>query len=426
MKILWLVSMTLPAAAKACGLASASDVSGGWLEGQLAALRGQAELVVCCADPRMQKVGMGTLNGVRYCLLPDAQEETFRILLAAEKPDVVHIWGTEYEGARRILAAAGAAHTLVGIQGVMRDCARHLCDGVPARYLRSCALQRAIDRRIPGGLLDVQQTRFDALAQGEAALLADARFVTGRTEYDRAAAAKLAPHARYFLCNETLRPVFSVPDTDGWRMHSFGSAPVLLLSQGNYPLKNLHTVLQAMPALLHRWPGLQLTIAGWPPLEKNWLLNPLIHWMFPYQNYCRRLIRHLELEEHVRYTGPLDAAAMKEAYLGADLFLLPSFCENSPNSLGEAMLLGLPCVASAVGGIPSMAQDGKEALLYSPAGDAAALAERVAALLTQPETAQKLGRAARRRALKTHNAATNAKALLTIYKTVAEGGRSDG
>ena len=45
---------------------------------------------------------------------------------------------------------------------------------------------------------------------------------------------------------------------------------------------------------------------------------------------------------HIYYTGPLDAAAMRQAYLEADVFLLPSSCENSPNSLGEAMLLGMP------------------------------------------------------------------------------------
>lgn len=41
MHVLWLVSMVLPQAARACGLAAASDVSGGWLTGQLTALRGR-------------------------------------------------------------------------------------------------------------------------------------------------------------------------------------------------------------------------------------------------------------------------------------------------------------------------------------------------------------------------------------------------
>ena len=42
------------------------------------------------------------------------------------------------------------------------------------------------------------------------------------------------------------------------------------------------------------------------------------------------------------------------------MFLLPSSCENSPNSLGEAMLLGMPCVASNAGGIPDMLAAGRE------------------------------------------------------------------
>ena len=71
--------------------------------------------------------------------------------------------------------------------------------------------------------------------------------------------------------------------------------------------------------------------------------------MFPYKLYCKRLAAQLGVTEHIRYTGPLDAAAMRQAYLEADVFLLPSGCENSPNSLGEAMLLGLPCVAKRRG-----------------------------------------------------------------------------
>ena len=130
--------------------------------------------------------------------------------------------------------------------------------------------------------------------------------------------------------------------------------------------------------------------------------------------------RESGVTEHIRYTGPLDAAAMRQAYLEADAFLLPSGCENSPNSLGEAMLLGLPCVASAVGGIPSMLANGTEGLLYGDALDADALARAVLQVLHSPDGGTAMGRAARARALQTHDAARNAADLLHIYESILQ------
>ena len=422
MKILWLVSTTLPAAAAACGLPGQSDVSGGWLAGQLDALRRTEvppELTICSVDSRAQKLRIGTADGVKYVLLPTGDESTLSALLNAEMPRLVHIWGTEYPAAAVMqqTAAAQGLPVLVGVQGVMRDCAAHLLDGVPESYRTSCKLQRIIDRVVPGALLDKSQAQFDRAAAAEASMLQRAVYVTGRTAYDRAAMAELAPGARYFACNETLRPEFFCGG-ETWRPHNFGSVPVIFLSQGNYPLKNLHTVLRAMPAVLQRWPGAMLCIAGWPPLDKGPLLRPIIDWMFPYQRWCRSLIDELGLAGHVQYTGPLDAAAMKNAYLGADVFVLPSFCENSPNSLGEAMLLGVPCVVSRAGGIPDMADDGVQAVCYGDPGDAAALSQALTAVLSDPTRAASMGRAARARALRTHDGAANAAVMTDIYRTI--------
>ena len=199
-----------------------------------------------------------------------------------------------------------------------------------------------------------------------------------------------------------------------------GEAPVLLLSQGNYPLKNLHTVLKALPAVLAQYPGAVLRVAGWPPLDKGPLLRPVIDWMFPYQTWCKQLIRRLGLADHVQYTGPLDAAAMRQAYLDADLFLLPSYSENSPNSLGEAMLLGLPCVASAAGGIPDMLQSGVQGMLYGAAGDDAALSAAILQVLALPDHGTALGTAAQIRARVTHDAAKNSAQLIEIYRNVLQ------
>ena len=111
---------------------------------------------------------------------------------------------------------------------------------------------------------------------------------------------------------------------------------------------------------------------------------------------------------------------MRQAYLDADVFILPSLSENSPNSLGEAMLLGLPCVASRAGGIPDMLESGTEGLLYGDALDAAALAESVGRVLAAPDGGAALGQAARARALATHDPAANARTLCGIYQEILQ------
>lgn len=422
MHVFWLVSMTLPQAALACGLASASDVSGGWLTGQLSALRDRADLqlTVACVDGRRKQALCGEHDGVTYRILPGPQE--FLQLLQTARPDLVHIWGTEYAAAAAMAQAAQSLDipVLVGIQGVMEDCAAHLCDGVPERYLHSTPLDRILDRLIPGALLDKLQSNFNVLARSEASVLGMARYVTGRTGFDRRAVERMAPQAQYFPCNETLRPPFY--ERVRWQPRDFGRAPVLLLSQGNYPLKNLHTVLKALPAILQHWPDAELRIAGWPPLDKGLLFRPLVDRLFPYQRYCRQLANELGVAPHIRYTGPLDAVAMRQAYLDADLFLLPSSSENSPNSLGEAMLLGVPCVASRAGGIPDMLTDGLEGRLYGDALDADALAQTVIDVLSAPDGGAALGQAAHDRATRTHDPVANAQTLCGIYQTILQEG----
>lgn len=195
---------------------------------------------------------------------------------------------------------------------------------------------------------------------------------------------------------------------------------MLLLSQGNLPLKGLHRLIEALPAVRAVYPRAQLRVAGWPPLDKGLLLRPVIRWMFPYQRYCAALAARLGVAGMIHYTGPLNAGDMKRQYREADVFLLCSSIENSPNSLGEAMLLGRPCVASRVGGVPSLLEHGREGLLY-PADDPAALADAILALLADPARAAAMGAAARTRALKTHDPAQNAGALLGIYRQMLAG-----
>lgn len=75
---------------------------------------------------------------------------------------------------------------------------------------------------------------------------------------------------------------------------------------------------------------------------------------------------------------------MKERYLKSQVFVLPSSIENSPNSLGEAMLLGVPCIASDVGGVRCLMTHSVEGLIY-PADDPRLLAYDICEMFAHPE-----------------------------------------
>jgi glycosyltransferase involved in cell wall biosynthesis len=87
-------------------------------------------------------------------------------------------------------------------------------------------------------------------------------------------------------------------------------------------------------------------------------------------------------------TGQPKLALFREA----DVFVLPSYKENFPISVLEAMAAGLPLVVTAVGALPEVLEEGTHCFFVQP-GDAQALAERIVRLAQQPETRRKMGAA---------------------------------
>lgn len=115
--------------------------------------------------------------------------------------------------------------------------------------------------------------------------------------------------------------------------------------------------------------------------------------------------------------GMLDEEGMKEQFLKSHVFVCPSAMENSPNSLGEAMLLGVPCVAADVGGIHNILVSGGDGVLY-PAGSVEGLAEKVIEIFTKEAITEKYSDNARRHARETHDADQNYYKLIRIYQEI--------
>ena len=108
---------------------------------------------------------------------------------------------------------------------------------------------------------------------------------------------------------------------------------------------------------------------------------------------------------------------MKQQYLNCHTFVCASSLENSPNSVGEAMLLGTPVVASNTGGITSMVEHEKEGLLFEK-GNVKELAEAIIRTWEDNSLIDKITAGAKVRARKTHNADENYGALMEMYRDI--------
>ena len=136
-----------------------------------------------------------------------------------------------------------------------------------------------------------------------------------------------------------------------------------------------------------------------------------------YQRYLKQLIRTLCLENSIEFLGSLDADGMKLAFLNANVFAMPSTIENSPNVLGEAMLLGVPCVAADVGGVTTMMTHETEGFVYQSTAPYM-LAHYICKVFAMEDAAADMGQAARAHAMRTHDPEKNLQDLLTIYQSL--------
>ena len=199
--------------------------------------------------------------------------------------------------------------------------------------------------------------------------------------------------------NETMRAPFY---SGSWKAQKCEPYSIFL-SQGDYPLKGFHYVLQAMPEILKSYPQACVYVAGNSVIEYQSLKDKIK--ISSYGKYLLELIRNLKLEGHVKILGRLTAEEMKQQFMKSSVFVCPSSLENSPNSMGEAMLLGVPVVAADTGGIPSMLEHEKEGLLYAP-GNVNQLAVCIMRVWNEPEQTALRAEAAKTRALKAHDGNT--------------------
>ncbi len=342
-------------------------------------------------------------------------ERCLREIIGKFEPDVLHCFGTEFPHTLAAVKAFGRRErTLIGIQGLCSIYAGHFRADLPdyvwkRRTFRDLVkrddLRRQHEKYVQRGAYEIEAVQL-------------AGHITGRTGWDKKYTAKWNPWAEYHFMNETLRSNFY----EGCWQEEACQKYSIFLSQGDYPIKGLHYMLQAMPEILKQYPEAELYVAGNSIVKSaaqrgiDGLKGKLK--LESYGKYILQLMRETRTVQKVHFLGRLDADRMKSQYLRSNVFVCPSSIENSPNSVGEAMLLGVPTVCADVGGVADIFADGVDGLLY-PAGDVEKLAEAVKTIFAGGRQVDAYREAEKGHAAKTHDARKNYERLMEIYGEIA-------
>lgn len=235
----------------------------------------------------------------------------------------------------------------------------------------------------------------------EQRILSGCQNYMGRTAWDRAVLMAFNPEARYFICNEALGDPYYTLE---WHAETAGEAVIYSTSSGNY-YKGSLLLARAVDLLKQRgWKNIQLRLAG---MNRSYDAGKILV----------AFIRAYHLQENILLLDRLSPGQITEELRGASLYVHPSHIDNSPNSLCEAMLMGLPCIAANVGGIPTLVRDGEDGLLYHDR-DAYLLADRIAQLLNDRPLSARLGARARQTALARHDREQIARRTVEVYRQV--------
>ena len=424
MKVLWVCNIMPPTIARQIGVSYSNRE--GWLSGildRVAQEQGRNSIELGIAFPAGEELGdlqrtmqLGENMSCRCYgfsentdtpeVYDPGLEKRFEEILADYKPDILHVFGTEFPHALACIRTYGQPErTLVSIQGLCSAIAEEYMADLPVKVQRQVTLRD----RIKEDSLKQQKKKFKKRGEHEKEALLLTGHIAGRTDFDREQTAKINSSAVYHYLNETLRGIFY---HDRWKRTACEPYSIFL-SQGDYPLKGFHYLLRALPKVLEQFPDTHVYVAGANIIEVGTFQDRLK--LSAYGKYIRKLIRENRLSNRITMLGRLTAEEMKEQYLRCHLYVLPSALENSPNSLGEAMMLGMPCVAADVGGVHNLLTDGGDGLLY-PAGDVEALADRIIEIFTKEAIVERFSDNARKHARVNHDADQNYYRLLHIYR----------
>ena len=313
------------------------------------------------------------------------------------KPDVIHIFGTEFE--HSLIVSLTTVPCIIHLQGNLIAVKHKWFSGLTSLDIIRYSKKKPL---LQGYGLFHQYFTITKSVEREFKVFRACKYFMGRTDWDRRLTSILSPKSRYFHCEEIIRRNFYLHE---WKSQN-KTVYTIFSSIRNVIYKGIETIFECSKLLSESFPEFNFIwkVAGISPSDE------LIYMLE--RKYSGKFKNY-----NVQLLGSIDENALIDSMLDADIFVHPSHIDNSPNSVCEAMILGMPVIATSVGGIPSIIENNKEGLLIQD-GDPFALAGGILELFKAKNLAQSLGSNARRKAFDRHNPEHIGSTVYDIYSSI--------
>lgn len=420
MKILWVVNTPIDILGeKLYGRCE----NGVWMDALLSDYRshGGFELLVA-TSAKVKRTLYFENGGVRFFAVPNNvpllynEKKSSNIyawydLINNENPDLVQIWGTEFSHGLCALKACESLNvpSVIYMQGYLGSIARHYLAGICEKDIKNSITLRDILKH--DNILLQRRQYFKNVNRECEEFLLSGRIICENNWCEQSIKA-VAPDIKVYRCPLSINEIFS---TKQWSIKNCERHSVICNASG-YPLKGLHMLLNAIALLKNKYPDIKLYVPGTKMVCDHSIKSRLRK--SGYTKYIERLIKKLDIERNIIWLGPLSQEELANQYSKANLFVLCSSIENHSSSLKEAMMVGVPCVASAVGGVPEYVHHGENGFLYrfEEYDIAASYIEKI---FEDDELAEKLSLNAQKNINKLHLNNDIFKRMLEIYNEIS-------
>lgn len=312
-------------------------------------------------------------------------------------PDLIHIHGTEYNFG--LIQKYTKKKVIISLQGILSPYYEKYFSGIPKT---TAIIYEKLSTKIKLNSEFNQYKRLKSSVNREKEILKISTDIIGRTDWDRRVGGILSPDSMYHRGNEILRKSFY---ENSWKKDKYSNTITLVTIMSGGLYKGLETIVKTLKILNSS-------------SKQNFI------WKIIGQNendelavIVKKWLKISYKEINLHFLGKLKEKELVNILLESDIYIQVSHIENSPNSVCEAMLLGMPIVASFAGGTSSILENNIEGILVQD-GDSYSLAGTIIELSNNFEKAKLYGQNANKKALERHNHNKIGREYIEIYKKI--------